>query len=180
MKRRWMAAGVSVAAIAAMMSINAFAAVGVKSAEETALAHAGLARDEVKYLISQEDYDGGRRVYEVEFLTADGQEYDYEIAVDGSILSYDYDAEKEWDDIAENRNKIRQAEAGISESEARKIALEKAELKETELVWEKIKLDHEDGKLVYEGELYSRTSEYEFEIDAESGKVLKWESEWRD
>ena len=42
------------------------------------------------------DRDDGRQVYDVEFFTADGKEYDYEIdAATGEVLSYDYDAERQ-------------------------------------------------------------------------------------
>ncbi len=35
--------------------------------------------------------------------------------------------------------------------------------------------DHEDGRVVYEGNVYHDGYEYEFEIDGETGNILKWE-----
>ena len=43
-----------------------------------------------------------------------------------------------------------------------------------------IELDDEDGKLVYEVEFKSGSMEYDYEIDAVSGAVLKHEAELDD
>lgn len=40
-----------------------------------------------------------------------------------------------------------------------------------------IELDRDDGWYIYEGEIKYNGMEYEFEIDANSGNVLKWEEE---
>ncbi len=36
-------------------------------------------------------------------------------------------------------------------------------------------LDWEDGRMVYEGKIYFRGLEYEFDIDAVSGRIVKWD-----
>lgn len=36
-------------------------------------------------------------------------------------------------------------------------------------------LDYEDGRIVYEGKAYKDAVEYEFEIDAVTGRILDWE-----
>ena len=41
----------------------------------------------------------------------------------------------------------------------------------------KIKLDYDDGRPVYEGEIRYKGWEYEFEIDAITGRVLDWEKD---
>lgn len=38
----------------------------------------------------------------------------------------------------------------------------------------KIELDREHGRMVYEGEIYYKGLEYDFDIDAVTGEVLKW------
>ena len=39
----------------------------------------------------------------------------------------------------------------------------------------KIKLENEDGRLMYEGEMKEGYMEYEFEIDAQTGSLLEWD-----
>ena len=36
-------------------------------------------------------------------------------------------------------------------------------------------LDREDGRMVYEGKIYYNGLEYEFDIDAVTGKIVKWD-----
>ena len=68
--------------------------IGVEQAKTIALNHAGVSASNASFVFAQLDYENGRRVYEVEFYSGN-TEYDYEIdAADGSVLSYDYDAER--------------------------------------------------------------------------------------
>ena len=64
--------------------------------------------------------------------------------------------------------------AGITEQDAMKAALEHAGLKENDLTSRHIEKDSENGKEIYEIEFYAGSSEYEYEIDAVSGSVLKY------
>ena len=41
----------------------------------------------------------------------------------------------------------------------------------------RIRLDRDDGREVYEGELYYDRTEYEFEIDASTGSFLEWSAD---
>ena len=137
-------------------------------AREIALADAGLTEADTQYLRTKADYDDGRSVYEVEFY-ADGTEYDYEIAAaGGAILSKDYDAE------GLSCQSGSSAEAALTEAEARAIVAERAGV---EGAFRELKLDRDDGRLVYEGEMRDGRTEYEFEIDAVTGAVLSWEVE---
>lgn len=65
----------------------------------------------------------------------------------------------------------------IGNDEATRIALEHAQLKHDEVTDIQVKLDNEDGKAVYEVEFTQNGTEYEYEIDAESGTVIKWDKE---
>ena len=40
-----------------------------------------------------------------------------------------------------------------------------------------MEFDSENGFLTYEGKLIYDTTEYEFEIDAKTGEIIKWEKE---
>ena len=117
------------------------------------------------------DYEDGVAVYEVEFYVAStNTEYDYEIeAATGSIRSYDYDAEN-----------YRPGQQGVtgetkSEQEIRDIALAKVPGATEKDI--RLKLDHDDGRLLYEGKIVYQGMEYEFEIDAYSGAIQEWDAE---
>ena len=40
-----------------------------------------------------------------------------------------------------------------------------------------LKLERDDGRVQYEGEMYDSSYEYEFELDAYTGTIIKWEKE---
>ena len=62
----------------------------------------------------------------------------------------------------------------IGESRARAIALSRIPgAKNRHVV--KLKLDREDGRMVYEGKVLYNGLEYEFDIDAVTGRVVSWD-----
>lgn len=68
--------------------------ISADKAQSIALEHAEVRAKDATFVRSNLDWDDGRWVYEVEFYTADGMEYDYEIdAVSGAVVQYDHDAE---------------------------------------------------------------------------------------
>lgn len=68
----------------------------------------------------------------------------------------------------------------IGYAKAKSIALNHAGLRENQAYDMDIELDDEDGKLVYEVEFKSGNMEYDYEIDAASGAILKHETELDD
>lgn len=115
------------------------------------------------------DRDDGRQVYDVEFFTADGKEYDYEIdAATGEVLSYDYDAERQAATAS--------GTASITEAEAKALVLAQVPGAAEENFLE-FKTDYDDGRLEYEGELFYDGMKYEFTVDGYSGTFREWESE---
>lgn len=64
-----------------------------------------------------------------------------------------------------------QASTIISVEQAKQIAAAKA----PNATIYKIKLDNDDGRLIYEGEMKEGYIEYEFEIDAQTGAILDWD-----
>ena len=60
----------------------------------------------------------------------------------------------------------------ISADRAKEIALADAGLKEGNAVFLKVKLERDDGRYQYDVEFYSGTTEYDYEIDAITGKIL--------
>ena len=65
----------------------------------------------------------------------------------------------------------------IGYAKAKSIALDHAGGSESKLYDMDIELDDEDGRLVYEVEFKSGNMEYDYEIDAASGAILKHETE---
>lgn len=72
------------------------------------------------------------------------------------------------------------ASANIGESKARSIALSHAGVSSSAVHELESELDHEDGQLVYEIEFKSGNMEYEYIINAATGAVVKYGSEYDD
>lgn len=143
--------------------------ISAEDARSKALAHAGLTEKEVTFVKTELEREDGRRVYDIEFYTADGQEYDYEIdAASGEIRGFDYDAEGYTPPAAAGQS--------ITREQAREIALAKVPGADASHV-KKLKLDRDGGRSVYEVEIVYSGMEYEMEIDAASGTVLEFESD---
>lgn len=140
--------------------------IGEAAAKSAALTHAKLKDAQVTFVECKLDWEDNRRVYDVEFYTAAGQEYDYEIdAYTGAVLSVDYDAE----------NYIPSTKTGfITREQAQSIALGQVSGASASHIY-KVELDRDDGQ--YEVEILYNGWEYEFEIDARTGAILKSESE---
>lgn len=137
-------------------------------AKSIALKDAGITEDQTSGIRVKLERDDGVQQYEVEFYAGD-KEYDYEIdAVTGNILNKDMDIEDDF-------QKSGTSDASISEGEARKIALnEVSGAGENDI---RIHQDKDDGRTIYEGTIIYKERKYEFEIDANSGKILEWEEE---
>ena len=147
--------------------------IGAEKAKNIALAHASVAESDARELEVGFDTEDGMIVYEVEFKSA-GCEYDYEIdAKTGNIIK----AEKEADDDVPPATDTPDTGNTITAEEAKAIALKHAGVKAEDAVFEKAEKDHEDGRLVYEVEFKSAGYEYDYEIDAKTGEILKAEKE---
>lgn len=69
----------------------------------------------------------------------------------------------------------------LTKDEALAKALEHANLRRDQVDYiKKVELDYEHGRKVYEVSFYKGGYEYEYDIDAESGKVLKFEKDLDD
>ncbi len=157
---------------------NAF--ISETEAKKAAFDHAGVQEADVKGLRIKLDYDDGRQYYEVDFY-ANEKEYEYEInAADGSISSYDSELVGHWTSAPSSTPQSSSNTAGISEDEAIKLALEQVPgAVKTDIT--KYGLDQDDGRSIYEIEILYDYMEYDIEIDAQTGEILKFSQEkWRD
>lgn len=156
----------------AQQSTASSGAIDEAQARSIALEHAGVAESDAKFYRVERDSDDGRAVYEVEFYSGN-TEYDYEISAEtGEILSYDSDIEG-W--AAQSGNAEGSA---VTLEQARALVAERIPGVSADSV--QIEQDREDGRDIYEGEVYYDRTEYEFEIDASTGSFIKWSVDYRD
>lgn len=135
-------------------------------AKSIALNHAGVSASKATFVKAKLDYEDGRRVYEIEFYSGN-TEYDYEIlASNGKIISYDKDIEN-----YKIPRKNTSSSTYIGKAKAKSIALKDAGVSASSATFTKTKLDYEDGIRVYEIEFYTNSAEYEYEINAKTGKI---------
>lgn len=64
--------------------------ISAEEAENIALEHAGLSRDDVTFIKTENDTDDARGKYEIEFICG-GKEYEYDINTGGEIIKYEID-----------------------------------------------------------------------------------------
>ena len=125
------------------------------------------------FVKAEQDYENGKLVYEVEFVTNDGGkvvEYDYEIdAATGSVVSYDYDAENYVS--AKGATTV-----SVDEVTAKQTVLNKVPGATAANIYE-WKLDFDDGRWEYDGKIVYNLMEYDFTVDASSGAVTEWDVE---
>ena len=152
-------------------------------AQSIALEDAGVAAANALGMECKLDWEDGILVYEVEFR-AGGLEYEYEIrAQDGVILKAERDGDDDWHGTYLGGGTSSGGAASgtlIGEIRAKEIAFQHAGVQESavfQLEWE---LDEDDGIYLYELEFKAGSMEYEYEINAFTGDVLKAEQDWDD
>ena len=166
----------------------------IQEAESTALAHAGFTADQVTRLHTEVDYENGVKEFEVEFRSGDW-EYDYTVSAETlEILKH----QKEYDPPKQKAVETVPAETKpaetkpaetkpadtkpaeskkISAAEAKSIALAHAGLTEAQVKGLRAEYDRDDGRPEYDVEFRVGNMEYEYEIHAETGKILSWDKE---
>ena len=169
--------------------------VGEETAKEAAVKHAGLTLLDAKFERTELDKEDGKVVYEVEFRVGD-YEYDYEIdAYTAEVVK----SEKEYDPVKKpatpdtpvapdtpatpDTPAVPEAPAApelIGADRAKQIALEHAGVDADKARFDGVELDKEKGKTVYEVDFEVGSYEYEYEIDAYSGEIVKHEKEYDD
>lgn len=142
--------------------------IGKAKAQEAAFAHAGVAEADVSRLETELDWDDGRMVYDVEFVSG-GMEYDYEIdALTGQVIKSDWETEAD---------ALQPLSGGITAAQAKELALQAAGLTEGEIYGLDIDFDEDDGRWVCDVEFCTADIRYEYELDALTGQVLKSDTE---
>lgn len=147
---------------------------------EHARLHAGLSESEVWDLEVERDVERGVEVYDVSFETEE-YDYDYDInAVTGEIVRADKERDrnnKSSQPAKTTAATTAQSTDYIGEEAAKKAAFDHAELSESD-VWElKCNLEREDGVMVYDISFETEGYDYDYEINATSGEIVKHEKE---
>lgn len=163
--------------IASVGTASTKAYIGEEQAKAIALKHAGADAGKISKYEWELDGDDGIMVYEVEF-TANGYEYEYEInAVSGAIIK----SEKKQD--GRHTGTISSSASGnapaayITAEQAQTAALKHAGLTVEAIGKYECKLDRDDRIAHYEIEFQAGGYEYEYEINAANGAVIKCEKE---
>ena len=142
-------------------------------AKAIAMSHAAVDTDSVTFVKAELEIEDDKRVYEVEFYGKDNTEYDYIIdATTGDVISFDADAEM----FTPPASSTSAPATAIDEAKAKELALKKVP-GASEADIHEFKTDIDDGRKVYEGKIIYNKTEYEFEIDSETGKFYTWEQE---
>ena len=160
--------------------------IGMDAARTAAEEHAGTtALDSVTAEVDSE-LDEFPAHYEVELHTAWG-EFEYLVdAYTGKVLSGQKDllttasTPNETTKPSDQKPDPSGTAQDIGYAKAKSIALNHAGVSENEAYDMDIELDDEDGILVYEVEFKSGNMEYDYEINAATGAILKHESELDD
>lgn len=149
--------------------------IGEEAAKAAALADAGCKAEDTVYLAAWLEYDDGRpEYYEVEFMV-DNTRYEYEIALTSATV-----IKSERESYGNSGNSATTGNTSgstnyIGEDAALSAALTHAGLSSADISGQKVEFDFDDGSAIYEIEFRSGRYEYEYEIDAVSGQVIKSE-----
>ena len=156
--------------------------ISASKAKSIALSDAGVKSSQARFTKAKLDRDDGRIEYEIEFYVG-STEYDYSIdAKTGAILERDIDREEVTPTTkpAATTKKETQSNSFISVSKAKAIALSHAGVSENNVSFKKVKLEKDDGVYEYEVEFYVGNWEYEYSINAKTGKILDFDKELDD
>lgn len=163
-----------------------------EEAKEIVLKDIKLDEDDVTFKEIDFDKDGDIYKYDIEFYY-NRVEYNYEIdAKSGKILFGDFvindnnsnsnETTNNNSDNNTNNDTSKQDETHnyITKDEAIDIALANENLTINDVIMEKVELDNDHGRIVYEVEFYINGFEYEYEIDAATKEVIKVSEKIRD
>ena len=160
-------------------SAQTSARISESKAQSIALEHAGVTSANALGMECKLDWDDGTLIYEVEFR-AGGIEYEYDIlAADGTILKAERDGDDHWypPSVSAGSTGTASNASLIGEAAAKAAALQHAGVSERDVSGMKLELDRDDGVSRYELEFRVGRTEYEYEVDAVTGAILKAEQE---
>lgn len=151
----------------------------LEQAKEIALNHAKVSKANARFDSVELETDDGVTYYEIEFEVGEN-EYDYEIdATSGKILKFEHDLEevKKKAPVAEKETAPAKE---LSQDQAINIALKHAGVSRSGVSFDDVELDTDDGRKIWEISFDAGDWEFDYEIDAFTGKIIDWEKEYDD
>ena len=134
-----------------------------------ALENAGVPADDAYGVKVERDGDNGIPIYDIEFETDYG-DYDFEVAISGgAIVGADHEVDEErLDDLGGS---------SVDMDGAREIVASKIDGASPSDVdiWE----EGDDGRVRYEGEVWTDGMKYAFELDPATGRIFDWNADLR-
>lgn len=154
--------------------------IGANKAQTIALKHAKLTAAKVKGLKAELDKENGIYIYDVDFKSGN-YKYDYDInATTGKVIKFEKKAVKKTTSSTGKTSSTTTKTSYIGVSKAKNIALNHAKLSASKVRGLKAELDRERGIYVYEVEFKSGRYEYDYTINATTGKVISSDKEFDD
>ena len=143
-------------------------------ARQIALNDAGVSEDQATFVRCQVDYDDGVMEYEVEFY-AGNSEFDYDIdAMSGAIRSKDQDCEF-YTPAPDGA-----AAGSISKDMAVETALNHSGVSRANASNIQVHKDLDDGVEQYEVKFYVGLTEFLYDIDANTGRIIDYDVDIND
>ena len=138
--------------------------ISIDNVKDIVFKHAKVENKNVTNLEIEYDYENGNMIYDVEFH-CNNIEYDYEVdAVSGKILKIE---------IENNNNNNNSNNKYLSKHKIEEIAIKKANV--SKYYDYDIEFEFKGGTPIYEVEFETDGAEYEIEIDAKNGNIIKYE-----
>ena len=138
--------------------------ISIDTVKDIVFKHAKVENKNVTNLEIEYDYENGNMIYDVEFH-CNNIEYDYEVdAVSGKILKIE---------IENNNNNNNSNNKYLSKNKIEEIAIKKANV--SKYYDYDIEFEFKGGTPIYEVEFETDGAEYEIEIDAKNGNIIKYE-----
>ncbi len=142
-----------------------------EEAKTIALQRVGKSSDEVTFTRVRMDRENGITVYEVDFYDT---EKEYEISIDidtKEIINY----QEDYFHTHHNNSNTTTTNDYIGVERAKEIVLNHAGLNSNDVTFHKVELDVDYSIATYEIEFYYQYFEYEYELNATTGEILKYQ-----
>lgn len=161
--------------------------ISLEEVKEIALNHAEVAAEDAKFDDKELDEDDGDLLFELEF-DANGYEYEYDIhAITGEIVKSERDRDDDQKSTQKETSKKQESsEAKATEQQtseyigmdrAKEIALNHAGKNSSQVHFDDLEFDVDDGVPHYEIEFDVGPNEYDYDIHAVTGKIIEYDHE---